>query len=112
MTNELKITITAGAQEEMARLLTGRDKKFIRLGVSAGGCSGFSYLMDFGEQKEKDVILEFKQGVKILANRRISSLVKGLEIDFSAGLQGKGFEYNNPNAGSTCGCGTSFSYKK
>ena len=112
MSNELAITITSEAQKEMARLLTKRDKEFIRLGVSAGGCSGFSYLMDFSEKKEKDIVLKFDQGVKILINHRISSLVKGLEIDFSAGLQGKGFEYNNPNADSTCGCGTSFSYKK
>ena len=104
------ISLTSSAVKKMKSLLEEVDDNFIRLSIQAGGCSGFSYSMSFGEKKENDLEIKFDE-VCLLINKRLLSLIKGVEIDYSGGLAGKGFEYNNPNATSTCGCGTSFNYK-
>ena len=83
-------------------------QKGLRLGVSGGGCSGLSYKIEFSEFKEKDNVLDFGD-LKILIDPKSSIYLKGVELDFKDGLNGKGFVFNNPNATNTCGCGESFS---
>ncbi len=82
---------------------------FLRVGVEGGGCSGLSYKMDFDNQlKPEDKVFEDK-GVKIVVDRKSFLYLVGTELDFSDGLNGKGFAFHNPNASRTCGCGESFS---
>ena len=82
---------------------------FLRVGVEGAGCSGLSYKMDFDNQlKPEDKVFEDK-GVKIVVDRKSFLYLVGTELDFSDGLNGKGFAFHNPNASRTCGCGESFS---
>ncbi|MDF1696564.1 MAG: iron-sulfur cluster assembly accessory protein [Saprospiraceae bacterium] len=82
---------------------------FIRVAVTSGGCSGLTYTMDFDvEDKEGDQVFE-DNGVKIVTDLRSFLYVCNTTLEFSGGLQGKGFYFNNPNASRTCGCGESFS---
>ena len=82
----------------------------IRVGVMGGGCAGFQYSMDF-EQAQKDGDLTFEQdGVKLYVDPMSSMYLQGVTIDYVVGLQGAGFKFSNPNARTTCGCGSSFSY--
>ncbi|MFA6469236.1 MAG: iron-sulfur cluster assembly accessory protein [Bacteroidota bacterium] len=80
----------------------------LRLGVKGGGCSGLSYVLAFDDAvKEKDLILE-KHGVKIVVDQKSMFYLSGTTLDFSDGLNGRGFVFNNPQAAKTCGCGSSF----
>ena len=82
----------------------------IRVGVMGGGCAGFQYSMDF-EQAAKDGDVTFEQdGVKLYVDPMSSMYLQGVTVDYVVGLQGAGFKFNNPNARTTCGCGSSFSY--
>ena len=84
------------------------DNYFVRVSVESGGCSGLSYKMEFDNQiKEGDKVFEDK-GVKIVCDRKSFLYLVGTELDFSDGLNGKGFQFHNPNATRTCGCGESF----
>jgi len=81
----------------------------IRVAVEGGGCSGLMYNLDFAsELKDNDAIFEDK-GVKIMVDKKSILYLAGTELDFSDGLNGKGFQFKNPNATRTCGCGESFS---
>ena len=81
----------------------------LRVGIKGGGCSGFSYVIAFDDvHKEKDIILE-QHGVKIFVDPKSMFYLGGTILDFSDGLNGKGFVFNNPKATKTCGCGSSFS---
>ena len=81
---------------------------FLRVGVVGGGCSGLSYKMDFdNEVKPMDQIFEDK-GVKIVCDLKSFLYLVNTELEFSDGLNGKGFYFNNPNASRSCGCGESF----
>lgn len=85
------------------------ENHFIRVAVTSGGCSGLTYNMDFdNEDKEGDQVFEHN-GVKIVTDLRSFLYVCNTTLEFSGGLQGKGFYFNNPNASRTCGCGESFS---
>jgi iron-sulfur cluster assembly accessory protein len=87
--------------------LTGHG---IRVGVMGGGCAGFQYSMDF-EKDAKPGDLTFEQdGVKLFVDPMSSMYLQGVTIDYVVGLQGAGFKFNNPNARTTCGCGSSFNY--
>ena len=80
----------------------------LRVGVKGGGCSGLTYQMGFdGEVKDSDTVLE-KDGLKIIVDGKSLFYLAGTVLDFSDGLNGKGFVFNNPNATKTCGCGESF----
>lgn len=80
----------------------------LRLGVKGGGCSGLSYVLAFDDvQKEKDIVLE-KHGVKIFVDQKSMFYLSGTTLDFTDGLNGRGFVFNNPQAAKTCGCGSSF----
>jgi iron-sulfur cluster assembly accessory protein len=82
----------------------------IRVGVIGGGCSGFQYSMDF-EKEQRDGDIAFEQdGVRIFLDPMSSMYLQGVTVDYVQGLQGAGFKFNNPNAKSTCGCGSSFNY--
>ncbi|MEY2921442.1 MAG: Iron-sulfur cluster insertion protein ErpA [Bacteroidota bacterium] len=84
-------------------------KDFVRVGVKSGGCSGLSYELKFDkETNEKDKIFEDNQ-VKIVVEKKSFLYLAGTILEFSGGLNGKGFVFNNPNASRTCGCGESFS---
>lgn len=81
---------------------------FLRVGVVGGGCSGLSYKMDFdNETKPMDQVFE-DNGVKVVCDLKSFLYLVNTELDFSDGLNGKGFFFNNPNASRSCGCGESF----
>ncbi len=82
---------------------------FVRVSVSSGGCSGLSYNMKFDDQAQAtDEVFEDK-GIKLVVDPKSILYLLGTELDFSEGLDGKGFYFNNPNASRTCSCGESFS---
>lgn len=88
--------------------ITGDDSHFLRVGVVGGGCSGLSYKMDFdNEVKPMDQVFEDK-GIKIVCDLKSFLYLVNTELEFSDGLNGKGFYFNNPNASRSCGCGESF----
>ena len=84
------------------------ENSYIRVGVESGGCSGLSYKLDFTpDRNEEDKLFE-DNGVKILVNKKSLLYLLGTTLEYSGGLNGKGFQFNNPNANRTCGCGESF----
>ncbi len=88
--------------------VAGDDTHFLRVGVVGGGCSGLSYKMDFdNEVKLMDQVFEDK-GIKIVCDLKSFLYLVNTELEFSDGLNGKGFYFNNPNASRSCGCGESF----
>jgi iron-sulfur cluster assembly protein len=106
------ITVNEGARDEVLKLLRDGghpEGSFVRVGVKGGGCSGLMYEMTFdhnmhdGDQSFED------KGVKIVVDRKSFLYLVGTELQFSGGLNGKGFQFHNPNANRTCGCGESFS---
>ena len=105
------ITVTDSAKEQAIHLMSedGKPNLFIRVGVEGGGCSGLTYQLSFdNEEKEGDKAFE-DNGVKIVVDKKSYLYLIGTSLDFSGGLNGKGFVFNNPNAERTCGCGESFS---
>jgi len=82
---------------------------FVRVGVKSGGCSGLSYELTFDNTKsENDTLIE-DSPVKIIIDKKSFLYLVGTTLEYSGGLNGKGFVFNNPNANRTCGCGESFS---
>ncbi len=105
------IRLTPGALEQLAVIRREEnipEEYGLRVGVKGGGCSGFSYILGFDLPQEGDDVFEV-DGIKVLMNRAHAIYLLGMEIDFVNGLDNRGFKFNNPNATSTCGCGTSFS---
>lgn len=106
------INVTDKAKEEIITLLSNEGKTIdnnIRVSVKGGGCSGLMYDLSFDpEIKDADEVFEDK-GVKILVDKKSLLYLLGTTLDFSGGLNGKGFQFVNPNASRTCGCGESFS---
>ena len=85
------------------------SRDYVRVGVKSGGCSGLSYELKFdSEVKKEDKIYEDNQ-VKIIVDKKSILYLAGTILEYSGGLNGKGFVFNNPNAQRTCGCGESFS---
>ncbi len=81
----------------------------LRVGVVGGGCSGLSYRLDFVKEPEpQDKVFE-QDGVRVFVDPKSFLFIKGLQLDYSGGLNGTGFTFKNPNATKSCGCGTSFS---
>ena len=104
------ITVTEKAKSKAIELMSveNRPDSFIRVGVDGGGCSGLTYKLEFDNQiKDGDKVFEDK-GMRIVCDRKSFLYLVGTELDFSDGLNGKGFLFLNPNASRTCGCGESF----
>ncbi len=105
------VTLTNNAVHEVKRLLEkdGKVGHALRLLVKGGGCSGLSYDLDFDAKvSEKDNVFEF-DGLKVVVDPKSYLFLTGIELDFSGGLNGKGFQFMNPNATRSCSCGESFS---
>ena len=110
------ILITNDAIEQIFSLLKNQtDKKALRVGVRSGGCSGMSYTMDFisndqinTDDKEYDYSLSSEQTFKVVCDPKSLLYIYGMQLDFSKDLIGGGFNFVNPNASQTCGCGSSF----
>ncbi|MGB5005359.1 MAG: iron-sulfur cluster assembly accessory protein [Ferruginibacter sp.] len=110
---ENSIFISDKAKAKVLQLMeeagvAGDSNHFLRVGVVGGGCSGLSYKMDFdNEVKPMDQVFEDK-GIKIVCDLKSFLYLVNTELEFSDGLNGKGFYFNNPNASRSCGCGESF----
>lgn len=107
------IKVSETAKNKVIALMTedGFDAStdYIRVGVKSGGCSGLSYDLKFDKvQKEEDKVFE-DNGVKIIVDKKSFLYLIGTTLEYSGGLNGSGFVFNNPNANRTCGCGESFS---
>ena len=107
------ITVSQKALEHIIELMMESgitpDSHHLRVGVKGGGCSGLSYVMDFDTTIEStDESVETDGGLKVVIDRKSVLYLYGTELDYSDGLNGKGFQWVNPNASRTCGCGESF----
>ncbi|MBV1923014.1 MAG: iron-sulfur cluster assembly accessory protein [Flavobacteriaceae bacterium] len=107
------IKVSNTAKSKIAQLMTeggfNAETDYVRVGVKSGGCSGLSYELDFDDaMKENDKLFEDNL-VKIIVDKKSFLYLIGTTLEFSGGLNGKGFVFNNPNANRTCGCGESFS---
>ncbi|PCJ28825.1 MAG: iron-sulfur cluster assembly accessory protein [Flavobacteriales bacterium] len=106
------ITVSENAKTQAIKLMAednSPEGSFIRVGVKGGGCSGLTYNLAFDHViNDNDKIFE-DRGIKIVCDKKSILYLAGTELDFSGGLNGKGFIFNNPNANRTCGCGESFS---
>jgi iron-sulfur cluster assembly protein len=109
----MPILLSESAAKEIKEIIKQQnlpeENTRLRVGVKGGGCSGFSYLLDLTEEAkgESDEELE-SHGVKILCDMKSYLYLNGVEIDFKDEVMGRGFVFKNPNATSTCGCGSSF----
>lgn len=106
------IKVSDSAKEQVAKLIRDENhpaEAFVRVGVDGGGCSGLMYQLNFDTTlKEGDQVFE-DNGVKVVVDRKSFLYLVGTELEYSGGLNGKGFVFKNPNASRTCGCGESFS---
>ena len=104
------VSMTARASDKLKEILAqqGRSDLALRVYVTPGGCSGFSYGMTFAEGTEEGDAVVDESGVKIVVDPMSAMYLKGSEIDFVDALMGGGFALRNPNAVSSCGCGQSF----
>lgn len=107
------VVLTERAAEEVESIITqqelDREAVRLRVGVKGGGCSGFSYVLDLTEtQRDNDEEWE-QHGIRVVCDPKSVLYLDGTEIDFRDEMMGRGFVFNNPNATSTCGCGSSFS---
>ena len=108
---ETLVNITDKAVSHITKIFKESENesdKGLRLAVIGGGCSGLSYKIDFGIEKENDRIINFDD-FNIYIDPKSSIYLKGVTLDYQDGLNGKGFIFTNPNATNTCGCGESFS---
>tara|TARA_Y100001968_G_C19139840_1_gene610886 strand:- start:283 stop:606 length:324 start_codon:yes stop_codon:yes gene_type:complete len=105
----LKVSNSAKKRLNQLLALENEKKTYVRVGVESGGCSGLNYKLDFDNMKNEDDELVEDNGVSILINKKSILYLIGTTLEFSDGLNGKGFVFNNPNANRTCGCGESFS---
>lgn len=105
------VSITDAAIAEMKKLqkeLEVPEGYHLRLGVKAGGCSGFSYMLVFDQKQDGDTIYDF-DGLSVVLHDEHVQYINGMQVDFVDGLENRGFTFTNPNAQSSCGCGDSFS---
>jgi len=104
------VSLSAGAVEELKRLISEPDfdaAKKLRVGVKGGGCSGLSYVLGFDDMQDSDVEFDI-EGIPCIMNKNHELYLYGMQIDWEDGLNSRGFTFKNPNASSTCGCGSSF----
>ena len=105
------ITVTDIARETALRMMREENNEgfFIRVGVEGGGCSGLMYQLKFDNTINEDDKEFEDNGIKVVMNKKSVLYLAGTTLDYSGGLNGKGFIFSNPNASRTCGCGESFS---
>jgi iron-sulfur cluster assembly protein len=105
------VTVSESAAKKLNSLIEESEFKtpYVRVAVKGGGCSGLSYDLSFDTQQNSNDTLAEDKGVKILIDKKSLLYLIGTELNYSDGLNGKGFEWINPNASRTCGCGESFS---
>jgi len=105
---ESPITFSENAIKELQRLiLNKKEDTHLRIGVKGGGCSGMTYVLEFGAQQENDKVFEYKS-IPFFVQPSHLLYLKGMEVNYDSGLNARGFTFSNPNATKTCGCGTSF----
>jgi len=109
----MPIQLTSTAAREVKNIIANQEldehKVRVRVGVKGGGCSGFSYLLDLTEQQHDSDEIFDQNEIKIVCDPKSYLYLNGITIDFKDEIMGRGFVFNNPNATSTCGCGSSFS---
>ncbi len=106
------VFVADSAKERIEEIMKGNeiaDDFFVRVSVTSGGCSGLSYVMDFDNEPKPNDQEFFDNGVKVVTDLKSFLYLCNTTLEFSGGLEGKGFYFNNPNASRTCGCGESFS---
>ena len=108
----MSVTLSERAAQEVKRAMEAHKygaETFVRVGIAAGGCSGFSYRLHFANDfdETKDTKSE-QHGVAIVVDKKSALLLDGTTVDYYEGLEQRGFTFNNPNAVKTCGCGSSF----
>lgn len=105
------VTITENAKKKVLEIMEaeGYDPSyFVRVGVESGGCSGLSYKLSFDHEEKKGDQLFEVDGIRMCLDIKSYLYLAGTELDYTTGLNGKGFEFHNPNASRTCACGESF----
>ena len=108
--SETPVVLSDRAAAEIRNIVDNQDLPdgfALRVGVRGGGCSGMSYLLGFDREREHDITFEVS-GIRILMDRRHGLYLMGTTIDYQDGLNARGFTFDNPNATTTCGCGSSF----
>lgn len=102
--------LTRSALEKVHELMhrDGKQGYALRLGVKGGGCSGFSYVMDFDQPKPDDIVKVFDEVLVVVCDPKSIKYLNNIEIDYSKSLNDMGFKFNNPTAKRSCSCGTSF----
>ena len=107
------IKVADTAKNQVSRLMVddgyNPQKDFVRVGVKSGGCSGLSYELNFDKNMNSNDKVFEHNGIKIVVDKRSFLYLIGTTLEYSGGLNGKGFIFKNPNANRTCGCGESFS---
>jgi iron-sulfur cluster assembly protein len=110
---KIMIKVSDTAKKKVKELMTddGFDatQDFVRVGVKSGGCSGLSYDLTFDKSQLENDKVFVENDVKIIVDKKSFLYLVGTVLEYSGGLNGKGFVFNNPNANRTCGCGESFS---
>ncbi|GAB4554691.1 MAG: iron-sulfur cluster assembly accessory protein [Phycisphaerales bacterium] len=111
-TEQAGVILTETAAREIKTIIEQQEldaeKIRLRVGVKGGGCSGFSYVLDLTEnQKETDEVFE-QHGISIICDPKSMLYLSGTTVDFKDEIMGRGFVFNNPNANTSCGCGSSF----
>ena len=108
------VQLTERAAKEVMRVIAEQnftvENTWVRIGAKGGGCSGFTYVLDFDQAGPTEFDLTYKQhGVNVVVDKKSDFFMGGTELDFNDGLLDRGFVFKNPQASGTCGCGTSFS---
>ncbi|MFT4062449.1 MAG: iron-sulfur cluster assembly accessory protein [Edaphocola sp.] len=109
-TEAAPVSFTEGALKELKALQQQPDMgegMYLRVGVKGGGCSGLSYVLGFDKKEDDDMESEI-QGIPVVMKKAHGIYLLGMQIDYANGLNARGFVFNNPNASSSCGCGSSF----
>lgn len=105
------VILTESAANRVKTLIQmeGKPNMMLRLAVSGGGCSGFQYGINLDDQVNEDDVVSEQHGVKLVVDQTSLELLDGTQVDFVEDLMGASFQFSNPQATSTCGCGSSFS---
>ena len=114
MTSEFPVTISPSAQAQLKNIIErkGEAGQFIRIGVKGGGCSGFEYVTKLDSRRLPIDLSLVLDGVEIVCDAKSAEFLMGSTLVFTGNLIGGGFQFENPNAARSCGCGTSFTPKE